>query len=179
MCDGSNTFYCESGGVCNEIVQGENYTCTCPPGFAGEHCNFAGELCGDIYCYNGGICHQAQGSSSCDCPSKFHGSKDCSVSAAIVVQHAPPPKMIVKSKHGINEWWVPLGVVLAIIFSISCVSGLALRSYKRRMSQIPQIRFQELREMKLSEGEDFISDDEDKSFQRSKEWQWRNSFVEG
>ena len=42
MCDGTNSFWCEHGGSCEEIVQGEKYSCNCPDGFGGEHCEHSG-----------------------------------------------------------------------------------------------------------------------------------------
>ncbi|KAL3675535.1 hypothetical protein R1sor_025483 [Riccia sorocarpa] len=52
MCDGTNSFWCESGGTCNEVVQGENYTCACALGFSGVHCQDRGLVCGDSFCFN-------------------------------------------------------------------------------------------------------------------------------
>ncbi|XP_010053736.2 neurogenic locus notch homolog protein 2-like [Eucalyptus grandis] len=42
MCDGTNSFWCEHGGKCEEIVQGEKYRCKCPPGYSGERCEYSG-----------------------------------------------------------------------------------------------------------------------------------------
>ncbi|CAM6127286.1 unnamed protein product [Calypogeia fissa] len=165
MCDGSNTFYCQFGGICNEIVQGENYTCTCPPGFAGEHCNFAGAICGDTYCYNGGACQvDLTGIGSCTCPDDFLGSNDCSVPTPIALPPAPEGEEYKNSKHHMGEWWVPVGIVIAIILSVAFVSGLAMSWYKRRMSKLSQIRFQELRQVQINEGDDFYNDGEDDPF---------------
>ena len=76
MCDGSNSFWCQNG-TCNEIVQGETYTCLCEEGYAGENCELEGIPCGDSYCFHNAECIQAD--DPCDCPADWKGSQDCSM----------------------------------------------------------------------------------------------------
>ncbi|KAK7295108.1 hypothetical protein RJT34_18012 [Clitoria ternatea] len=78
MCDGTNSFWCEHGATCEEIVQGEKYFCKCPPGFAGEHCEHSGAPCGQIFCFHNAECLVEEGD-VCQCPSDWKGSVDCSL----------------------------------------------------------------------------------------------------
>ena len=54
MCD-SNTddcrnVYCENGGTC---IDGANaYSCSCPSGYAGEHCEVIVDECASNLCVN-------------------------------------------------------------------------------------------------------------------------------
>ena len=76
MCDGTNSFWCENGGTCEEIVQGEDYSCKCPPGYTGEHCEHPGAPCGRIFCFHEAECLTE--SDVCECPPNWKGSVDCS-----------------------------------------------------------------------------------------------------
>ncbi|KAK7394738.1 hypothetical protein VNO78_15275 [Psophocarpus tetragonolobus] len=78
MCDGTNSFWCEHGSTCEEIVQGEKYSCRCPPGFAGEHCEHYGAPCGQTFCFHNAEC-LAEAGDVCQCPSEWKGSADCSL----------------------------------------------------------------------------------------------------
>ncbi|KAL2606881.1 hypothetical protein AAZV13_09G212700 [Glycine max] len=78
MCDGTNSFWCEHGATCEEIVQGEKYSCKCPPGFAGEHCEHSGASCGQTFCFHNAEC-LAEAGDVCQCPSEWKGSADCSL----------------------------------------------------------------------------------------------------
>ncbi|QCE10364.1 EGF-like [Vigna unguiculata] len=62
MCDGTNSFWCEHGGSCEEIVQGEKYSCKCPDGFGGEHCEHSGAPCGESFCFHNAECLAEAGS---------------------------------------------------------------------------------------------------------------------
>ncbi|XP_048233403.1 uncharacterized protein LOC8261912 isoform X1 [Ricinus communis] len=77
MCDGTNSFWCEHGGKCVEIVQGENYTCKCLPGFIGDHCEHSGKACGRIHCFHEAKCLVED--EICECPSDWKGNADCSL----------------------------------------------------------------------------------------------------
>ncbi|KAK9202295.1 hypothetical protein WN944_017505 [Citrus x changshan-huyou] len=80
MCDGTNEFWCEHGGKCEEIVQGEIYDCKCPAGYAGEHCEHSGTPCGQIFCFHEAQCLAlSQVHNACDCPPDWKGSADCSL----------------------------------------------------------------------------------------------------
>jgi len=78
MCDGTNSFWCEHGGSCEEIVQGEKYSCNCPDGFGGEHCEHSGAPCGESFCFHNAEC-LAEAGDVCQCPSEWRGSADCSL----------------------------------------------------------------------------------------------------
>jgi len=78
MCDGTNSFWCEHGASCEEIVQGEKYSCKCPPGFGGEHCEHSGASCGQTFCFHNAEC-LAEAGEVCQCPSEWKGSPDCSL----------------------------------------------------------------------------------------------------
>lgn len=78
MCDGTNSFWCEHGATCEEIVQGEKYSCKCPLGFAGEHCEHSGAPCGHTFCFHNAEC-LAETGDVCQCPSEWKGSADCSL----------------------------------------------------------------------------------------------------
>lgn len=78
MCDGTNSFWCEHGATCEEIVQGENYSCKCPHGFAGEHCEHSGVPCGQNFCFHNAEC-LAEVGDVCQCPPEWKGSADCSL----------------------------------------------------------------------------------------------------
>ncbi|KAK3227862.1 hypothetical protein Dsin_007724 [Dipteronia sinensis] len=64
MCDGTNTFWCEHGGTCEEIVQG-------------DQCELSGVSCGQIFCFHEAQCLVEDG--VCDCPPDWKGSLDCSL----------------------------------------------------------------------------------------------------
>eukprot|EP01018_Ginkgo_biloba_P018996 Gb_11515 [translate_table: standard] len=81
MCDGTNSFWCENGGTCDEIIQGENYTCKCQPGYIGKHCEHSGSPCGNIFCFHQAECIKED--SICDCPPDWKGSDDCALSTKV------------------------------------------------------------------------------------------------
>lgn len=79
MCDGTNSYWCENSGSCEEIVQGENYTCNCFSGFTGEHCEHSGAPCGQIFCFHEAECLAEAEGDVCQCPPDWKGSTDCSL----------------------------------------------------------------------------------------------------
>lgn len=78
MCDGTNSFRCEHGARCNEIVHGEDYTCICQPGYSGTHCEHIGAPCGQIFCFHEAECLEGVEGDACECPADWRGSSDCS-----------------------------------------------------------------------------------------------------
>ncbi|XP_042475603.1 delta-like protein 4 [Macadamia integrifolia] len=158
MCDGTNSFWCEHGATCEEIVQGENYTCKCLPGYSGVHCEHVGAPCGRLFCFHEAEC-LVEGD-VCECPSHWRGSVDCSLptrndtdtttnSTNAAVRHAD-------SKN--NTKWI--AVLLAISCTIAAVSGVfiyAKRFSKNKEKMVP--KFQQLSQIP----HDFLDDDEDES----------------
>ncbi|WCJ22753.1 hypothetical protein M5689_004825 [Euphorbia peplus] len=132
MCDGSDSFWCENGGKCLEIVQGEKYKCECEKGFGGDHCEIKGQKCGDVYCFNGGGCFGEQEDGVCDCPQNWKGSSDCSIQTipssdfsgnmTVTKLHPHPEK-----GSNFSTWIV---VVLAISCSAGAVAGCAFYAEK-------------------------------------------------
>lgn len=51
------------------------YSCSCPQGFYGKHCEVSAMLCADEPCFNGGTCTEKSGGGySCACPVGYTGS---------------------------------------------------------------------------------------------------------
>ncbi|XP_076198018.1 sushi, nidogen and EGF-like domain-containing protein 1 isoform X8 [Aptenodytes patagonicus] len=68
---------CLNGGSCE--VNDDSYTCECPRGFLGKHCEKAKpRLCSMGPCRNGGTCREADGEYHCTCPYRFTG-KHCEI----------------------------------------------------------------------------------------------------
>ncbi|XP_051695315.1 sushi, nidogen and EGF-like domain-containing protein 1 isoform X3 [Oryctolagus cuniculus] len=63
---------CFNGGSCH--AHEDSYTCECPRGFHGRHCEKARpHLCSSGPCRNGGTCKEAGGQYQCSCPYRFTG----------------------------------------------------------------------------------------------------------
>uniref|UniRef100_H0WH28 Sushi, nidogen and EGF like domains 1 n=1 Tax=Otolemur garnettii TaxID=30611 RepID=H0WH28_OTOGA len=63
---------CFNGGSCD--AQDDSYTCQCPRGFQGRHCEKARPyLCSSGPCRNGGTCTEVGGEYHCSCPYRFTG----------------------------------------------------------------------------------------------------------
>ncbi|KFW87216.1 Sushi, nidogen and EGF-like domain-containing protein 1, partial [Phalacrocorax carbo] len=68
---------CLNGGSCE--VHDDSYTCECPRGFLGKHCErVKPQLCSTGPCRNGGTCREADGEYHCTCPYRFTG-KHCEI----------------------------------------------------------------------------------------------------
>ncbi|GLT84671.1 hypothetical protein SLE2022_028880 [Rubroshorea leprosula] len=124
MCDGTNSFWCEHGGICEEIVQGENYTCNCRPGFTGQHCENSGAPCGPIFCFHEAEC-LVEGH-LCECPPQWKGSVDCSVPTKPKIDSSSSSSTVKRldpagnSTNHSNNWVV----VLVVLFSVGAVAGV-------------------------------------------------------
>ncbi|XP_077247415.1 uncharacterized protein LOC143887196 [Tasmannia lanceolata] len=154
MCDGTISFWCEHGASCNEIVQGENYTCNCLPGYAGLHCEHIGAPCGQIFCFHEAEC-LVEGD-VCECPTGWKGSVDCSLPTRTVTITNSTDKGFrqVEISDG-NKWFVP---VFAISCSLGAVVGVVMfanKHLKKRETTVP--KFQQLSQMQMHG----ILDDED------------------
>ncbi|XP_049629341.1 sushi, nidogen and EGF-like domain-containing protein 1 [Suncus etruscus] len=65
---------CFNGGSCD--AQDGVYTCECPSGFQGQHCEKAKpRLCSSGPCRNGGTCRETGGDFHCSCPFRFTGRR--------------------------------------------------------------------------------------------------------
>eukprot|EP00122_Pirum_gemmata_P002010 Pgem_evm2s1817 len=68
---------CKNSGVCTNIKNVINYTCTCPPGFSGKDCETLVDACNVKSCQNNGVCiNNAAGAApgyTCKCLTGFSG----------------------------------------------------------------------------------------------------------
>ncbi|GAV79471.1 EGF domain-containing protein [Cephalotus follicularis] len=147
MCDGSNSFWCENRGTCEEIVQGENYTCKCHPGYTGTRCENPGAPCGRIFCFHEAEC-LVEGD-LCECPPDWKGSVDCSIptkTLADTTKNSMTTKLPnEESTHQSTNWMV---VVLAISFLVGGVAWGAI--YTKRLfckKETADPKFQELSQL--------------------------------
>ncbi|KAH7287110.1 hypothetical protein KP509_32G038500 [Ceratopteris richardii] len=154
MCDGTNSFWCENG-ICNEIIQGENYTCTCNEGFAGEHCELEGIPCGDSFCYHSGQCVEAEG--LCDCPAAWRGSPDCSSpsnNSPTPIVDSEPVKVAPKRNSSLNTPAVLMGIFVAVAVSVGLIC--LVRSLRKRSAATTE--FHKLQQVQMR---GFIEEDEE------------------
>ncbi|TKY65416.1 Sushi, nidogen and EGF domain-containing protein 1 [Spatholobus suberectus] len=153
MCDGTNSFWCEHGATCEEIVQGEKYSCKCPLGFAGEHCEHSGAPCGQIFCFHNAEC-LAEAGDVCQCPSEWKGSADCSLPTKPT---GSLPTSFLKSQPSLDACRRLL-VVLAFssvgAAAAGAIYGKKLFSKKKREA----VKFQQLSELQT---QGMLDDDED------------------
>lgn len=155
MCDGTNSFWCEHGGRCNEIIQGENYTCDCPPGFIGEHCEHSGAPCGNMFCFHQGECMKED--SLCDCPSNWRGSANCSLPTKIdVLNNTAPSTDATEYTDGGNEWLVPFVSAVIVVGALGIAVSLGKKLYKKRRAGA--MKFQQLSHVQV---QGFSDDDDD------------------
>lgn len=152
MCDGSNTFWCENG-LCNEIIQGENYTCVCKDGYTGDHCELEGTTCGDFYCYHNGECNEGGG--SCDCPADWQGSADCSTATIKSSQSNTRVEPIERESKESNTWYLPVFVAIAVVV-VAGGAVLGIKSMRKRSKAATE--FHKLRQVQMR---GFIDEDED------------------
>jgi len=62
---------CSNGGSCVDGIS--NYSCSCPAGFTGDHCETDIDDCINHTCSNGGSCEDGVNSYSCNCSVGFIG----------------------------------------------------------------------------------------------------------
>ncbi|XP_067874178.1 lactadherin-like isoform X4 [Heterodontus francisci] len=76
---------CQNGGLCELISRRgdvfSEYTCKCPTGFQGIHCQTNVNDCASQPCNNGGQCVDLDAHYSCNCPSPYVG-KSCQLTCA-------------------------------------------------------------------------------------------------
>eukprot|EP00250_Pteridium_aquilinum_P022826 c25761_g1_i1 orf=476-1189(-) len=152
MCDGSNTFWCENG-LCNEIIQGENYTCICKDGYSGDHCELEGTQCGDFFCYHNGRCNEADG--SCDCSADWKGSVECSMPTMKSSKNNTSIEPIEAEGKDNNTWHVPVFVAIAVVVVAGGVV-VGIKSIRKR--SMAATEFHKLRQVQMR---GFIDEDED------------------
>ncbi|KAI5071647.1 hypothetical protein GOP47_0013898 [Adiantum capillus-veneris] len=153
MCDGSNSFWCENG-ICNEIIQGENYTCICKEGYNGDHCELVGVQCGDIYCYHNGQCNEGDGS-TCDCPPDWKGSVDCSTPTAKSSKDGSPVVPVKTEEDDNDLWYIPVVAVISVLVVSVCVV-CGVKSIRKR--SMAATEFHKLRQVQMR---GFVDEDED------------------
>lgn len=152
MCDGSNSFWCENG-LCNEIIQGENYTCMCKDGYAGDHCELEGVPCGDLYCYHNAECIQAD--VPCDCPAGWKGSEDCSTPTVKSSMNNTDIEPVKTEGEGKDKWYLPFSLAIAVVV-VAGIVFLGVKSLKKR--SVAATEFHKLRQVQMR---GFIDEDED------------------
>ncbi|KAG2404289.1 uncharacterized protein HKW66_Vig0112110 [Vigna angularis] len=159
MCDGTNSFWCEHGGACEEIVQGEKYSCKCPPGFGGEHCEHSGASCGQSFCFHNAEC-LAEAGDVCQCPSEWRGSADCSLltKPTDFTSNSTETKLSkVSSSSDSNKTLGVLALSSLGAAVAGAIYGKKVFSKKKREA----VKFQQLSEMQASGILDDDDDDDD------------------
>ncbi|XVF33287.1 hypothetical protein REPUB_Repub17cG0155900 [Reevesia pubescens] len=153
MCDGTNSFWCENGGICQEIVQGEDYFCKCPPGYTGKHCEHPGAPCGRIFCFHKAECLAE--SDVCQCPPNWEGSIDCSLPTKNTTDSSMDSNMSQLphwgSSNSSKNWIV---VVVATLFSMGAVTGGAIYAKKLFSKKETSPKFQQLSRMQSPGNDD-------------------------
>ncbi|KAL4624307.1 lactadherin-like isoform X1 [Arapaima gigas] len=72
---------CKNKGTCEAVSHSRRgdvfseYTCKCPKGFEGTHCQISLHDCDGHPCDNGGVCQKVDGDYSCLCPSPYVGRR--------------------------------------------------------------------------------------------------------
>ncbi|GLJ18557.1 hypothetical protein SUGI_0330160 [Cryptomeria japonica] len=157
MCDGTNSFWCEHGGVCEEIIQGENYTCKCPPGYIGEHCEYSGAPCGSMFCFHRAECIIED--RECACPHNWRGSVDCAfpTKPKHSLNDTTPNFEATHHEGGGNEWFVPLVSVVVGVGVLGSVVSWTKTYHKKREAEAT--KFQQLSQAQIEACLD--TDDED------------------
>ncbi|GCB65858.1 hypothetical protein scyTo_0011924 [Scyliorhinus torazame] len=76
---------CQNDGLCELVSRRgdvfSEYTCKCPTGYQGIHCQTNVDDCSSQPCNNGGHCEDLDADFSCDCPSPYVG-KSCQFTCA-------------------------------------------------------------------------------------------------
>lgn len=153
MCDGTNSFWCEHGGICEENVQGENYTCRCPQGYTGDHCEHSGAPCGSLFCF-----HQAEclvEGHLCECPPQWKGSVDCSVATKQESDSDSFASNLSPRSSNHSSRWV---VVLVVLCSVGAIAGIGFYVTKIYSRKEAGMSFQPMSQVQESTVEDNEAD---------------------
>ncbi|KAK9143815.1 hypothetical protein Syun_013215 [Stephania yunnanensis] len=158
MCDGTNSFWCEHGGSCVEIVQGEKYVCNCTPGFVGEHCEHSGAPCGDMFCFHEAECLVED--KECGCPHDWKGSTDCSLPTKTDTDNSTSSSDSkspnTDTKHSTAQWLVAGLVVSCSVGAAALAAFYANKYFKKKNAQAS--KFQQLSRMQSTL---FLDDEEE------------------
>ncbi|XP_057980797.1 uncharacterized protein LOC131166348 [Malania oleifera] len=159
LCDGTNSFWCEHGGRCEEIVQGENYSCSCPPGYAGSHCEHLGAPCGRIFCFHEAECLVED--RICQCPPHWRGSADCSLPTLTPTdssRNSTATRLPQDRSSGNTNW---AAVVLGISLSGGAVGAIVYAN--KFFTQKKKTAIAKFQQLSQSQNHDFLEEDEDDS----------------
>ncbi|KAI3968925.1 hypothetical protein MKX01_034069 [Papaver californicum] len=164
MCDGTNSFWCRNGGICNELIHGEKYTCKCDPSYSGEHCEYRGAPCGKIYCFHLAQCLFEVEGDVCDCPPNWKGSVDCSlpttthtdssVTTSTTIQRLP------REEDGHSSKWFVFFFVVSFASGAAAGAVMYLKKFFSKNDKDTR-KFQQLSQIQAC---DLLDDDDDGSF---------------
>ncbi|XP_075871090.1 delta and Notch-like epidermal growth factor-related receptor [Nelusetta ayraudi] len=75
--DGCHRRPCRNNATCTDVRQGgegQNFTCTCPPGYEGERCHLLVDHCASRPCHNGATCVSSLAGPRCLCAEGYQGA---------------------------------------------------------------------------------------------------------
>ena len=67
-------------GTCHE-TSNTTFSCACPPGWRGDHCETKVDYCGNVTCSNSGVCRSSLLNFTCECSSDSYSGRLCEVKA--------------------------------------------------------------------------------------------------
>ena len=67
-------------GMCNE-TSATSFTCSCPTGWEGGHCERQINYCSNVACFNRGVCRATLLDYTCECPGESYSGRHCEIRA--------------------------------------------------------------------------------------------------